>query len=84
MRKLMILALTGIAMLTNSVKAQKIYDFVSVENQPTYPGGIAKFYEYMKSEIKYPEVAKNKKIQGKVFVSFTVEKNGKLDDVVIT
>jgi TonB family protein len=84
MRKLMILALTGIAMLTNSVKAQKIYDFVSVEKQPVYPGGIAKFYEYMKNEIKYPEVAKNNKIQGKVFLSFTVEKNGKLTNVVIT
>jgi len=84
MRKLMILALMGIAMLTNSVKAQKIYDFVSVEKQPVYPGGIAKFYEYMKNEIKYPEAAKSNKIQGKVFLSFTVEKNGKLDDVVVT
>ncbi|MCX2474274.1 energy transducer TonB [Pedobacter sp. MC2016-05] len=83
MRKLMILALTGIAMLTNSVKAQKIYDFVSVEKQPAYPGGIVKFYQYMKNEIKYPEVAKNNKIQGKVFLSFIVEKNGKLTDVIV-
>ena len=84
MRKLMILALMGMAMLTNSVKAQKIYDFVSVDKQPQYPGGIAKFYEYLGKEIKYPEVAKKNKTQGKVFLSFTVEKNGKLGDVVIT
>jgi len=84
MRKLMILALTGIAMFTSSVKAQKIYDFVSVDKQPEYPGGIRKFYDYLGKEIKYPEVAKKNKTQGKVFLSFTVEKNGKLEDVVIT
>lgn len=81
MRKLMILALTGIAMFINAAKAQKVYDFTSVEKQPSYPGGIAKFYEYLGKEIKYPEVAKNNKTEGKVFVSFTVEKNGKLGDV---
>lgn len=84
MRKLMILALTGIAMFTSSVKAQKIYDFVSVDKQPEYPGGIRKFYDYLGKEIKYPEVAKKNKTQGKVFLSFTVEKTGKLEDVVIT
>lgn len=84
MRKLMILALMGIAMFVNAVKAQKIYDFVSVEKQPTFPGGIAKFYEYLGKEIKYPEVAKKNKTQGKVFVSFTVEQNGKLSNVNVT
>lgn len=71
MRKLIILALMGIAMFINAIKAQKVYDFTSVEKQPSYPGGIAKFYEYLGKEIKYPEAAKNNKIQGKVFVSFT-------------
>ena len=84
MRKLMILALMGIAMSFNSVKAQKVYDFVSVEKQPEYPGGIAKFYSYLSKEIKYPEVAKKNKTQGKVFLSFTVEKNGQLKDVAVT
>ncbi|GGE63238.1 cell envelope biogenesis protein TonB [Pedobacter psychrotolerans] len=71
-------------MFINSAKAQKIYDFVSVEKQPSYPGGIAKFYEYLGKEIKYPEAAINNKTQGKVFVSFIVEKNGKLSDVTVT
>ncbi|WP_231426775.1 MULTISPECIES: energy transducer TonB [Pedobacter] len=83
MRKLMILALMGIAMLTNSVKAQKIYDFVSVDKQPEFPGGITKFYEYLGKEIKYPEVAKSNKTHGKVFLSFIVEKTGKLSNVNI-
>lgn len=83
MRKLF-LALTGIALLSISAQAQKVYDFVSVEKQPIYPGGIANFYKYLGSEIKYPEIAVKNKTEGKVFASFIVEKNGKLTDVQIT
>jgi protein TonB len=88
MRKLIFLALTGIAMCFNLAKAQnnpnKVYDFVSVEKQPAFPGGIKKFYEFLGREIKYPEVAKKNSTQGKVFASFVVEKNGTLTDIEIT
>ena len=88
MRKLIFLALTGIAMFFNSAKAQdnqdKVYDFTSLEKAPEYPGGISKFYEYLGREIKYPAIAKKDKTQGKVFASFVVEKNGTLTDVQIT
>ena len=83
----MILALLGIALSRNAVKAQdkdKIYDFTSVKQQPTYPGGISKFYDYLSKEIKYPAEAKKNKVQGKVFASFVVEKDGSLSDVRIT
>lgn len=87
MRKLMILALLGYAMFINSVKAQnkdrKVYDFVSVQQQPAYPGGMPKFYEYLKKELKYPEAAKKNKTQGKVYLSFVVEKDGALTDIVV-
>lgn len=79
----MILALIGLVVLTNSVKAQKIYDFVSVDQVPSFPGGITKFYEYMSNEIKYPAKAKQDQVKGKVFVSFVVEKDGKLGDVTV-
>lgn len=88
MRKLIFLALAGIAMCFNLAKAQnnpnKVYDFVSVQKQPAYPGGIAKFYAYISHEIKYPEAAKKSNTKGKVFASFVVEKNGALTDVQIT
>jgi len=88
MRKLIFLALTGIAMCFNLAKAQnspnKVYDFVSVQKQPAYPGGIEKFYAFIKQEIKYPDVARKNKIQGKVFASFIVEKNGSLTNIQIT
>ncbi|WP_082120683.1 energy transducer TonB [Pedobacter sp. BMA] len=85
MRKLMILALTGIAMQLNFARAQdKPVDFTSVEKIPEYPGGIAKFYDYLGKEIRYPEAAQKSKTQGKVFVSFIIEKNGALNDVIVT
>lgn len=78
MRKLIILALMGIAMCYNSAKAQdnpdKIYDFVSVEKQASFPGGISNFYRYLSHEIKYPEAAKKNNTKGKVFASFVIEK----------
>ncbi|PWS27584.1 hypothetical protein DHW03_08315 [Pedobacter yonginense] len=63
---------------------EKVYDFVSIEKQPEFPGGITKFYEYLGKSIKYPELAVENNIQGKVFLSFNVEKNGDLSDIQIT
>lgn len=62
----------------------EIYDFVSLEKAPEYPGGIRKFYEFIGKTIKYPTEAKANGVQGKVFVSFTIEKNGVLSDIAIT
>ncbi|PWS32084.1 M56 family metallopeptidase [Pedobacter paludis] len=62
----------------------KVYDFVSIEKQPEFPGGIKKFYEYLGKAIKYPELAIENNVQGKVFLSFNVEKNGDLTDIKIT
>ncbi|TCD12701.1 energy transducer TonB [Pedobacter frigidisoli] len=86
MRKLIFLALMGFAMLLNPAKAQdqeKIYDFVSIEKQPNFPGGMQKFYEYLGKEIKYPDKAKVAKTQGKVFLTFVVEKEGTLSGIEV-
>ncbi|SOD20172.1 M56 family metallopeptidase [Pedobacter xixiisoli] len=61
----------------------QIYSFISIENPPTYPGGMDKFYKFLSNNIKYPEEAKKLSIQGKVFVSFVVEKDGSLSDIKI-
>jgi TonB family protein len=60
------------------------FDFVSVEKQPEFPGGVSAFYQYLGKNIKYPKEAWRDKIQGKVFLSFIVEKDGRLTDVKIT
>jgi len=63
---------------------KKIYDFVSIDKQPEFPGGIAKFYKYLSGSIKYPKMAIENNVQGKVFLSFIVEKDGSLSDLQIT
>lgn len=62
-------------------RQDKVYDFVSIEKQPEFKGGMKKFYEYLHSSVKYPESAVKNNIQGKVFLSFIVEKDGKLNNI---
>ncbi|WP_461789191.1 energy transducer TonB [Pedobacter sp.] len=65
------------------VEDNNVYNFVSMENPPAYPGGIEKFYKFLGDNIKYPPMAAENNIQGNVFVSFTVEKDGSLTDIKI-
>jgi TonB family protein len=55
-----------------------------VEEQPSYPGGSTEMSKFIIQNIKYPEAAKKKGIQGKVFVNFTVEKDGSISDAKVT
>lgn len=61
--------------------ANGTFDFVSIEKQPQFPGGIKAFYQYLGQNIKYPKEAWKSKIQGKVFLSFVVEKSGELSNI---
>jgi|SRR5215217_6582298 len=55
--------------------------FTSVDNPPSFPGGIAEFSKYLMTSIRYPADDRKNNIQGKVFVSFVVEADGSLSDV---
>lgn len=59
----------------------------SVYNQPEvmpeYPGGMDALMKYLSGNIKYPEQAKEKNTQGRVLVSFVVEKNGSISNVKV-
>ena len=50
--------------------------FFLVENMPEFPGGESSLQKYISNSIIYPEVAVENGVQGKVFVSFVVTKNG--------
>ena len=52
--------------------------FTIVEEQPSVPGGEDKLFEYLYSNIKYPQVAKENGITGRVFLTFVVEKDGSI------
>lgn len=50
---------------------------------PQFPGGDAARVTYMIENIKYPETAKNKGLQGTVYVSFVVEKDGRITNTKV-
>lgn len=58
----------------------KVYDVV--EQMPTFPGGPAALMQYISNNTRYPAVAKENGIQGRVTVQFIVEKDGSISDVI--
>ncbi len=57
--------------------------FVVVESMPSFPGGMGELMKYLQKNIKFPNLAKEAGIQGRVFVSFVIEKDGSVTDVTI-
>lgn len=57
--------------------------FMIVEQMPEFPGGQEKLHAFLASTIKYPESAKESGIQGTVYVSFIVRKDGRISDAKI-
>lgn len=55
--------------------------FVVVENQPQYPGGKDAQIKFLATNIKYPQEARKAGIQGMVYVTYVVEKDGSITDV---
>ena len=55
--------------------------FVMVEEMPVFPGGDSALLKYIAENIKYPESAKSKGIQGKVAVRFCINETGGIDKV---
>jgi protein TonB len=57
--------------------------FKVVEEMPEFPGGAAKMMEFIQKNIKYPMMARESDIQGRVFVNFVVEPNGTITNVTV-
>lgn len=57
--------------------------YTIVETMPQYPGGDDALMKYLAINISYPQAAKDKGVQGTVFVTFVVEKDGKISNVKI-
>jgi protein TonB len=54
--------------------------FVVVESMPSFPGGMNKLMEYLQNNLQYPQLAKELNIQGRVFLTFVIEKDGSVTD----
>lgn len=63
------------------VEENKVFDVV--EQMPSFPGGPSALLQYLSSNVKYPVVAQENGVQGRVVVSFVVEKDGSVTDVQV-
>jgi protein TonB len=63
------------------VKEEETKVFDVVEQMPSFPGGPSALMQYLSSNIKYPVVAEENGVQGRVVCTFVVEKDGSITDV---
>ena len=61
--------------------SNKVFDVV--EEMPSFPGGNGALMSYLSSNIKYPVVAQENGVQGRVIVAFVVERDGSISDVKV-
>ena len=61
--------------------SNKVFDVV--EEMPSFPGGQGALMSYLSSNIKYPVVAQENGVQGRVIVAFVVERDGSITDVKV-
>jgi protein TonB len=57
---------------------EEVQIFTVVENDPEFPGGMEALYKYLRDNIKYPQLARDNNITGKVYVTFVVERDGSI------
>ena len=57
--------------------------FVVVETMPEFPGGQQALFKYLSENVKYPVIAQENGIQGRVICQFVVNKDGSIVDVEV-
>ncbi len=62
-------------------EGEKVY--MSVEEDPTFPGGDSEMMKYIQEELEYPEQAQKEGVTGTVIVSHIVEKDGSLTNIQV-
>lgn len=75
---LLLLALCGYAQTPDSSASTdtSIGNYCLQEWEPEFPGGMKALYAYLDSAVRYPQVALDHHIEGKIYVTFVVEKDG--------
>ena len=66
---------------SEAVSNDSIYD--KVDKMPEFPGGQKAMFKYFGEKIDYPKKAMKDEVEGKTFVSFVVDKTGKIRDVKV-
>ena len=58
-------------------------NFYVIEKKPEFPGGLVEMQKWIRDHTKYPEVAKENGITGKVYVQFVIGKDGAVTNVKV-
>ncbi|TWI97155.1 TonB family protein [Mucilaginibacter frigoritolerans] len=66
---------------TDTVPARDNKVFTAIEQVPQFPGGVNAFYEFLANNIQYPAESRKLASQGRVIISFVVEKDGSLTNI---
>ena len=62
-------------------ETEEVFNFYVLEDKPKFPGGDVGLQTWIVKHTKYPEIAKENGITGKVYVQFVIGKDGKVGDV---
>jgi TonB family protein len=63
----------------NNEDDDKVYQ--KADDMPRFIGGLERFSKFLAENLNYPTEAKNKKIEGRVYCTFIVEKDGSLSNI---
>lgn len=72
---------TSVPCTTDDTSADPVY--VAVDTMPSFPGGNMARVKFLQDNMHFPDLAREKRIQGTVYVTFIVEKDGKVSNVRI-
>lgn len=57
--------------------------YIVVENMPMFPGGSDALLDYLSKNVRYPEECLKDSIEGRVIISFVVERDGRITDTEV-
>ena len=64
-------------------QAEEPIQFRIVEQYPEFPGGMTEYMKWLTRNLRYPDIARSQKIQGKVVVQFIVNQDGTIADAKV-
>ena len=73
--------IAGIPGGTGTKADDEVKNLATVDVYPEFPGGMAAWSKFIQKNLRYPGQAQEEGIQGKVYISFVVEKDGSITDV---
>lgn len=71
------------AIILDDEEPEEVADkiFLFAEHQPSFPGGMKAFYQYIGKKMKYPSKARKMGIEGRVIITFVIDKDGSITDL---